>query len=60
MDIYNLTNENTVYDVRRNTGRTTARYAGDPTGVQNTFPMYGSPTNVLGPRIIRFNVSYKF
>jgi Carboxypeptidase regulatory-like domain/TonB-dependent Receptor Plug Domain len=60
MDLYNLTNENTVYDVRRNTGRTTARYAADPTGAQVTFPMYGSPINVLGPRIVRFNVSYKF
>jgi hypothetical protein len=60
MDIYNITNENTVYSVRTNTGRTTARVAGDPNGQQVTFPMYDSPTNVLGPRIIRFNVSYRF
>ena len=60
VDIYNLSNENTIYAVRTNTGRTTARYAADPNGAQVTFPMYGSPTNVLGPRILRFNVSYKF
>ena len=50
----------TIYAVRTNTGRTTVRYAADPAGPQVTFPMYGSPTNVLGPRIVRFNVSYKF
>jgi hypothetical protein len=60
MDIYNITNENTVYSVRTNTGLTTVRYAADPTAQQITFPMYKSPTNVLGPRIMRFNVSYKF
>jgi hypothetical protein len=60
MDIYNLSNENTTYQVRTNTGRTTARYAADPNGQLVTFPMYGSPINVLGPRIVRFNVSYKF
>jgi hypothetical protein len=60
VDIYNLSNENTVYAVRTNTGRTTVRYAADPTAEQVTFPMYRSPTNVLGPRIVRFNVSYKF
>lgn len=60
VDVYNLTNENTVYAVRTNTGITTARYAGDPTGAIVRFPQYKSPTNVLGPRIARFNVSYKF
>jgi hypothetical protein len=60
VDVYNLTNENTVYAVRTNTGITTARYAGDPGGAIVTFPQYKSPTNVLGPRIARFNVSYKF
>jgi hypothetical protein len=60
MDLYNLTNENTVYSVRTNTGRTSVRYAADPNAELVTFPMYKSPTNVLGPRIVRFNVSYKF
>lgn len=60
VDVYNLTNENTVYAVRTNTGITTARYAGDPGGAIVRFPQYKSPTNVLGPRIARFNVSYKF
>jgi len=60
VDVYNVTNENTVYDVRTNTGRTTVRLAADPTAPQVTFPMYKSPTNVLGPRIVRFNVTYRF
>ena len=60
VDVYNLSNENTVYQVRTNTGRTTARVGADPNAPQVTFPMYKSPINVLGPRIVRFNVSYKF
>jgi hypothetical protein len=60
LDVYNVTNENTVYAVRTNTGTTTVRYAADPSGALVTFPQYGSPTNVLGPRIARFNVTYRF
>lgn len=60
VDVYNVTNENTIYAVRTNTGTTTARYAADPNAALLTFPQYGSPTNVLGPRIVRFNVSFKF
>ena len=53
-----MTNSNAVFN-----GRTT-------TGVQNVtdfttnssvaIAQFGSPIGVLGPRIVRFNVSYKF
>jgi hypothetical protein len=60
MDVYNLTNANTVYDVRTGTGRTNVRYANDPTQPITTIPTFNSPTAALGPRIIRFNVTYWF
>jgi hypothetical protein len=60
LDVYNVTNQNTVFAVRTNTGTTTVRVAADPSAPLVTFPQYGSPTNVLGPRIARFNVTYRF
>jgi len=60
MDIYNVTNANTTYDVRTGTGRTGVRYANDSTQPSVLIPTYGSPIGVLGPRIIRFNVTYTF
>jgi hypothetical protein len=60
VDVYNLTNENTVYSVNTNTGVASARVGGDPTAPLVSFPQYRAPTNVIGPRIVRFNVSYKF
>ena len=60
MDVYNLTNANTIFSVR--TGSTTSsvidyNVAGLPT---ISVPMFNSPTGALGPRIIRFNVTYLF
>jgi hypothetical protein len=60
MDVYNVTNANTTYDVRQGTGRTSVRYANDATQPTVLIPTYLSPTGVLGPRIIRFNVTYTF
>jgi hypothetical protein len=60
LDVYNLTNENTVFNVDTDTGTQTVRQAGDPSGQLNTIPQFGRPTGVLGPRIIRFNVTYRF
>jgi hypothetical protein len=60
MDVYNLTNENTVYDVRTGTGRTNIRYANDPAQPITTIATFNSPIAALGPRIIRFNVTYWF
>jgi hypothetical protein len=60
MDVYNLTNANTVYDVRTGTGRTNVRYANDPAQPVTQIPTFMSPTGALGPRIIRFNATYWF
>jgi carboxypeptidase family protein/TonB-dependent receptor-like protein len=60
MDVYNLTNANTTYDVRTGTGRTNVRFANDPTQPQTGIQTFLSPTGVLGPRIIRFNITYWF
>ncbi len=56
----NVTNANTTWAVRSLTGRSSFRQAGDPTGQLNAFPQFETPTNVLGPRIARFGVSFKF
>ena len=60
MDVYNLTNANTTFDVRTGTGRTNIRVAGDPAAPQTPIQTFLSPTGVLGPRIIRFNITYWF
>jgi hypothetical protein len=60
MDVYNLTNANTVYDVRMGSGLTNIRVNGDPNAPITPIQTFLSPTGVLGPRIIRFNVTYQF
>ena len=60
MDVYNLSNANTIYDVRTGSGLTNIRVAGDPATPTTQIPTFLSPTGVLGPRIIRFNVTYQF
>ncbi|HEY7499662.1 MAG TPA: TonB-dependent receptor [Vicinamibacterales bacterium] len=60
MDVYNVGNWNTVYDVRTTSQRTNIRVAGDPTAPVTQIASFMSPTGVLGPRIIRFNVTYQF
>jgi len=60
LDVYNLSNINTVYSVRTGTGRTNIRYANDATRPVTTIATFMSPTAALGPRIIRFNVTYWF
>jgi hypothetical protein len=60
MDVYNLTNANTVYDVRTNTGQTNVRFAGDPNQPTTQIASFLSPTGFLGPRIIRFNATFSF
>jgi hypothetical protein len=60
MDVYNLTNANTIFGVRTGTGQTAIRENGDirnPTTLISTFL---SPTQFLAPRVIRFNVTYNF
>jgi hypothetical protein len=60
MDVYNLANSNTTYDVRATSQRTNIRVAGDPNAPVTNIASFMSPTGVLGPRIIRFNVTYQF
>ncbi len=58
MDIYNVTNSNAVFNVRTTTGLQTV--TDFTTGQSVRIPQFNSPIGVLGPRILRFNVSYKF
>jgi hypothetical protein len=60
MDVYNVTNANTVFDVRTGTGLTNVRYANNPSEPITQIATFLSPTGALGPRIIRFNVTYWF
>ncbi len=60
MDVYNLTNANTTYSVRTGTGRTNVIDYSQPGQPTVSIPTFLSPTGVLGPRIIRFNVTYVF
>ena len=58
MDVYNVTNSNAVFNVRNGTGLQTVTDFTNNTSVR--IAQFGSPIGVLGPRIVRFNVSYKF
>lgn len=58
MDVYNLTNSFAIFTVRSGTGLQTV--TDFTTGQSVRIAQFNSPTGVLGPRIIRFNVSYKF
>ncbi len=58
MDAFNVTNENSVFDVRTLSNLQTVRVGG--TGETRVIPQFMSPTGILGPRILRFNVTYKF
>jgi hypothetical protein len=60
LDLYNLTNANTTYSVRTGTGLTAVREGGLATSPAVNIATYRSPTGVLGPRILRFNVTYSF
>ena len=33
---------------------------GNPSGAINTFPQFGAPTNILGPRIARIGLTFRF
>jgi hypothetical protein len=60
MDFYNVANSNTVFNVRSGSTLTDIRYANDPTQPIQQIQTFLSPTGILGPRIIRFNVTYWF
>jgi hypothetical protein len=56
----NITNANTIWAVRNLTGLSSFRQAGDPNGAINTVPQFGTPTNIIGPRIARIGASFRF
>jgi Carboxypeptidase regulatory-like domain/TonB-dependent Receptor Plug Domain len=60
MDLYNATNANTVFATRTNTGLASIRVGGDPAVAPTQIAAFLSPTAVLAPRVLRFNISYQF
>ena len=60
VDVHNFTNTNTYWDARSLGNTIGLRQNGDPNGTLNTVPQFGSPSQVYGPRNIRFNVAYRF
>ena len=60
VDAYNMTNANTTFAVRTATGLTSIRYAADSTQPLTSIASWLSPTSVLSPRVVRFNLTYRF
>ncbi|MGE3273651.1 MAG: carboxypeptidase regulatory-like domain-containing protein [Vicinamibacterales bacterium] len=60
IDVNNLTNRNTVWDVRTLSGTLGFRQAGNPSGALNVLPQFLSPSQVYGPRNVRINVAFRF
>jgi hypothetical protein len=60
VDIYNLTNANTVFNTRTTTGQTAIRVNGDLSQPTTLITSFLSPTQFLAPRVVRFNVTYNF
>jgi Carboxypeptidase regulatory-like domain/TonB-dependent Receptor Plug Domain len=60
MDAYNLANANMTYAVRTTSGLTRIKVNGDPSQPDTLIQSFMSPTGVLAPRILRFNVTYSF
>ena len=60
VDFNNLTNANTFWDARTLSGTINLRQDGNPAGAINTLPQFGSPSQVYGPRNIRFNAALRF
>jgi hypothetical protein len=60
VDLYNATNANTVFGVRQTTSTTAIRANNDASNPVTTIASFLSPTGVLSPRILRFNLRYSF
>jgi hypothetical protein len=60
VDVYNLTNSNTVFNTRTGTGLSPIRVNGDPAQPTTLITTFLSPTQFLAPRVVRFNVTYNF
>jgi len=59
-DIYNLTNANTIYSVRTNTGVTPVFLNDNPALASQVIPSFLSPTGVTSPRVMRINLRWSF
>jgi hypothetical protein len=60
VDIHNVSNSNTYWDARTLGNTINLRQNGDPNGAINTVAQFGSPSQVYGPRNIRFNAAFRF
>ena len=60
VDVHNVTNSHTYWDARSLGGTINLRQNGDPNGAINTLAQFGSPSQVYGPRNIRFNAALRF
>jgi hypothetical protein len=60
IDVYNITNTNTIFSVRTNTGQTTVFLNNNPTLASQNIASFLSPTGVTAPRIMRFNLTWTF
>jgi hypothetical protein len=69
VDVYNVTNANTVYDVCNSglapacssgTGLSPIHVNGDPSAATTFIPTFLAPQAFLAPRVVRFNVTYNF
>jgi len=59
-DVYNLFNANTTWDARTGSGTLNFLQGGVIGGPVNTLPQFGSPAQVLAPRIARFSLAVRF
>lgn len=60
VNVSNIGNVNTFWDARTLGGTLNFRQNGDPAGAINTLPQFGSPSQVYGPRNVRFDVAFRF
>jgi hypothetical protein len=60
VDVYNVTNANTVFNTRLGSNTTPIHVNGDPTTPVTQIATWNSPTQFLSPRVVRFNITYGF
>jgi Carboxypeptidase regulatory-like domain/TonB-dependent Receptor Plug Domain len=60
MNMFNVSNANTVFSVRQGTGTTGVKYKNDAAQPTTQIATFLSPTGILGPRIISFGITYWF
>jgi hypothetical protein len=58
VDVYNIFNQATPFDFNPFTG--TSRVVNPVSGAVNSYPSFGLPTGLLGPRIVRFGAVVRF